>query len=935
MYSCQSIREISPIQTKSKSDLKGPILVIDDDGSMRSMLQNLLTSNYEVFTAENGEQGLKEVEKAKKAGQPFILIILDYNMPGMNGIEVASKIKKINPFAYILLMTGGEDFSVELIPEDLEEHILLLRKPFSVAEITLLVQYFYRTWRRDRELQSETIQRRDSQVRNAAIVDSALDCIITIDAQGIITEWNPAAEKTFGFSREEIMGKKMSETIVPHHFRDAHEQGMNHYLNTGEGPILRQRIEIVAMRSDGSIIPIELAVIPFEIEGKPNFTAYLRDISAEKDAQAQLSLQSTALNAAANGIIITDRTGMIIWANPAFLDLTGYKEKEIIGQSTRVLKSGVHESDFYKKMWDTILAGEVWRGELSNKRKSGETYIEDMTIAPVVGEDGSIDNFIAIKNDITERIELDRQKEYNERNRRIISYFATSLLGSNTVDEILWDIAYNCISELGWEDAVIYLLDEDQGNLVQKAAYGSDKEKDYTILNPIEIEIGTGIVGSVASSGKTEIVNDLSQDPRYIVDDKVRESEMAVPIVFENRVLGVIDSEHSEKGFFKDEDREIVEAIASLAANKLVRTLSTDLIEVSERKYRSIFESIQDVYAEIDYPEAIISEMSPSIEAFSGFTREELIGSNFSDFVADQTIATGLMQTLLVEGKVNDFEITMVDKFGVERPVSLTVSMVLNPSGQQGKVVGTMRDISVRKQAELALQENIKMKTDFVSNVSHELRTPMASILGFSGTIIRDENMDDETKMEFIRIIHEEGQRLTRLIENVLDISRMEAGRVKYSMEPIDLGLLVRETLETQDPIARDKEIKLNSQIQDDLSFINADSDAMRQLVVNLVSNAIKFTESGGSISVILELIKDELRLKVEDSGLGIPDQDLPHIFDKFYRVDREKREDQGTGIGLAIVKEIVEKHDGRVEVQSQVGSGTIFRVFLPALKNV
>jgi len=155
---------------------------------------------------------------------------------------------------------------------------------------------------------------------------------------------------------------------------------------------------------------------------------------------------------------------------------------------------------------------------------------------------------------------------------RTINYFATSLFGKNTIDEILWDVTKNCISHLNFEDCVIYLVDEENKVLVQKAAYGPKNPKDYEIYEPIEIPLGKGIVGSVAVSGIPEIITDTTADPRYIVDDDTRHSEITVPIIYQGKVLGIIDAEHHEKGFFQSKHLFILNTIASLCANKIIRS---------------------------------------------------------------------------------------------------------------------------------------------------------------------------------------------------------------------------------------------------------------------------------------------------------------------------------------------------------------------------
>ncbi len=155
-----------------------------------------------------------------------------------------------------------------------------------------------------------------------------------------------------------------------------------------------------------------------------------------------------------------------------------------------------------------------------------------------------------------------------------IDYFANSFYGRNSVEEILWDVCRNCISRLGFEDAVVYLVDKKRKVLVQKAAYGPKNPKDFEIVHPLEIPLGQGIVGSVAISGKAEIITDTQRDPRYIADDDTRQSEIAVPIIYQNEVIGVIDSENSRKGFFKKEHLRILSTIASICSTKLAKAQS-------------------------------------------------------------------------------------------------------------------------------------------------------------------------------------------------------------------------------------------------------------------------------------------------------------------------------------------------------------------------
>jgi len=915
------------------------ILVIDDEEHIRLLLRETLGSIYDVSLFERGRDAIEAVKDSLAQGNPFTTAITDLNMPEMKGPEVCRELLAVDKRINLILMTAESGDLSENLDPGVKDNLILLRKPFSIDEILMLTHYLHKSWHIARELEEQSLelqekvnQREKMRASMAAIFDTALDCIITIDMESRVTEWNPAAEITFGWTRDEILGKTLTDTIIPSEYHAGHHEGMQKHLQFGGGPILGKRIEIVAQRKDGTVFPVELAVTEIANPEEPGFTAYLRDISEQRLAEQRMQLQAHTLEAAANGIVITDRNGRIVWANPAFLELTGYQFSEVRGKNPKLFKSGKHTESFYKQLWETVIAGQVWRGEIINKRKDGSLYIEDMTITPVTDPSGEIINFIAIKQDITERKEVSEQLVRSERNQRIINYFATSLAGSNTVEEILWDIASSCISQMGLEDAVVYLKNDTGDALVQRAAYGSNKAKDYKVLNPITIPIGQGIVGSAAAEKRSLLIPDLNADERYIVDDVARGSELAVPIIYENEVIGVIDSEHSEKHFYQDYHQHIFEAIASLAANKIMRIISQEKTEKSEIKYRSIFESIQDVYAELDAETGCILEISPSIEPLSGYKRKEMLGKPLNEFYAPPGPPPELWDTLMTAGRIYDYEVTLIDKWGLERTVSFNASVLKNELGIPSKIVGTMRDISQRKQAEKALQENLAIKTNFVSNVSHELRTPMASILGFAGTILRDKNMPEETKMDFVRIINDEAKRLTRLIENVLDISRMEAGRSVYNLAPTQLEDVIHEVVESQSVLAEGKGLEFIAQLQQGLPLVMAAPDGFNQVAVNIIGNAIKFTESPGTITVSLDQVEDQVVFTVTDTGLGIPEADLPRITEKFYRVTREKREDQGTGIGLAIVKEILDRHNAKLEIESKEGVGTTFRVLLPIL---
>lgn len=263
-----------------------------------------------------------------------------------------------------------------------------------------------------------------------------------------------------------------------------------------------------------------------------------------------------------------------------------------------------------------------------------------------------------------------------------------------------------------------------------------------------------------------------------------------------------------------------------------------------------------------------------------------------------------------------------------ERPVSFDVvlSCVRDENGNVPQVVAVLHDITREK-------EIAQMKNDFVSHVSHELKTPLASINAYAEMLVDGEAEDAETIQQFCGIIQSQAQRLSRLIEDILNISRIESGLIKVKKETHSLALVIRDAVEMIKSYAQEKNIRIESPAPILYDQVYVDRDMISQVVINLLSNAVKYTPAGGQIRVDSELDEVEGRVKmtVTDTGVGIPPEDVEHVFDKFYRVQANNQYAKGTGLGLNLVKQIVETvHEGGVFVTSTVGQGSTFGFELP-----
>ena len=244
--------------------------------------------------------------------------------------------------------------------------------------------------------------------------------------------------------------------------------------------------------------------------------------------------------------------------------------------------------------------------------------------------------------------------------------------------------------------------------------------------------------------------------------------------------------------------------------------------------------------------------------------------------------------------------------------------------GQHEGAVAVLRDIGDQK----ALQ---KRNAEFVSSVSHEIRTPLAAVKAYVELLADGDAEDQQTREEFLGVINSQADRLQRLIDNMLDLARIEAGVVKVSKRPRSLNDILEEAVRIVRPSAEAKQIQLASELSPLYLGVLADRDMLLQAAINLLSNAVKYTPSGGRVTLRSHLDDDQVRFEVQDTGVGLSEDDCRRVFEKFYRVKKDQEMAAGTGLGLPLAKHIVEDvHGGKLTVESVLGQGSTFIVTLP-----
>lgn len=296
--------------------------------------------------------------------------------------------------------------------------------------------------------------------------------------------------------------------------------------------------------------------------------------------------------------------------------------------------------------------------------------------------------------------EADRREQYRHTHQKLTK----AIMSKNDVEELLWAITERCVSLLKFEDCVIYLYDKETKQLTQRASFGNKRLPGQKVLNPISLALGEGIVGSVAKTGKSEIVNDVSMDDRYVLDDMARASEMAVPMKYEGEVIGVIDSENSQKGFYNPELLEMVEGIATIAAIKITAARARKKIAESEQKFRSIIENTTDMIMIME-PDGRIEYTNPSVERVLGYDNDELVQANFFDFLPEsfhKDCMEDLSDLLTGKQQVVYKEHPLVHENGGWIYVEVAARVMME--GAEVKILCNSRDVTVRKQTDAELR---------------------------------------------------------------------------------------------------------------------------------------------------------------------------------------------------------------------------------------
>ncbi|HAK88795.1 MAG: hypothetical protein A2077_02675 [Nitrospirae bacterium GWC2_46_6] len=555
-----------------------------------------------------------------------------------------------------------------------------------------------------------------------------------------------------------------------------------------------------------------------------------------------------------------------------------------------------------------------------------------------------------------------------------------ALTSAEELEEVLDTLLIETLRTLNVPAGSIALYDEKSDSLTLKASHGFSKKFSQ---NAQWKRRDGGVTDHILSKRIPTIISDIEKYPfadnRILIKEGIK-SIIAVPLFADDHITGILYLDDFKPRIWTEREIEFVTLLGIQAAYAIEKFMLIASVSEAQTYLKNVLNNSADIIVTTDTKGRVV-EFNKGASRILGYSKEEVTGRRAEKFWVQPEERREILRMLEKEGYVSNYETQLIAKDGRVVDVSLTLAYIKNGDGKIYGTVGISKDITEKKKLERAVEErnlelkelnekleekviertrelekanrelerSSKLKSQFIATMSHELRTPLNSILGFS-ELLMDEIFGGLTEKQkrHVTNIHNSGSHLLQLINNILDIAKIESGKMELYYEGFAVRQAISEVETVIRPLVDKKRQELIVKVSEGVTLIKADKVKFKQILYNLVSNAVKFTPEGGNIFVEANLAGEDdayfarykdictkkdscLSLSVTDSGIGIKKEDHEKIFSEFEQVDSSfSRRYEGTGLGLALTKKLVELHGGDIFVESEEGKGSKFAVVLP-----
>ncbi|GEM_PF-2139202 len=853
----------------------------------------------------------------------------------------------------LIISSESQQTLIEMLTAKNDE---LARSYAELEEIrnTLEERVRARTADRDKQITRhlmtiETLRLSDDKYR--MLTERMTDILWTIDNNLNLTYISPSVEKILGFTPEERMLQTIDDMLTPESsalvqriLKDEFEQEQR-----GADPDRIIAPELSLYHKNGTVRIFENSIIFIrDREGKPaGFQGMSRDITEHKEMAKLLRDREerfkSILEALNDWVWEVDCNGRYTYSSPRGSSLLGYDPDEIIGKTPFDLMPP-DEAVRVGAIFGGIAAeGRPFNGlENSNIRKNGEIIVLETSGSPFFSEKGELLGYRGVDRDITKRKEYEKIIEKSTLREGSLNRISEVFL--TVQDESVYKDVLSIILDISGSREGFFGYIDDKGALVVPTLLGEIMKEcmveNKTFIFPPDTW-GKSIWGRAIREKKTFISNTpLSGLP----DNHIKiHNNIVVPVISREKVIGIINLSNCESEY-TDETVTLIEDIILFISPIMNARIERDRKETERQQYEdellkhqlhleelvtartgelmnerdrinAIISSVPDGIIVTDMQQSVIL-MNHSAEELLGICFQSVQNQPISIVIHEETLREKLKHIIDRLKTEYEFDFTLhKDHNGSERTMHGKTSVIIDRDDKKQGTVTILSDVT-------NIREIDRMKTEFISTAAHELRTPLTSIQGFSEILLTRENLDENEQKKYLSYINRQAVKLAKIVGDLLDIARIESGKgFTISRENCSLEKLFSDVV----PYFENLGLKQRFEVRlpgKPVSFF-ADISLMEQVLKNLLSNAIKYSPGGGIIKISGDEDNGFVKISVEDQGIGMTTEQSSKIFEKFYRADASDSAPEGTGLGMTIVKYIVETHGGKIWIESVYGDGT------------